>query len=142
MSNKLSNKLLVLYGGITVIVVALLLGWLSIPLIDILSDKIVGPFAELLPYDNSFIVILVSLCVCLSCLTSIISFMRITKHHIFSWRTSICSFGIGISIVLVWAFYRFVSNDWYFLPLFGTKVAIVDVLVLTLLIVLGYNSNV
>ena len=42
-----------------------------------------------------------------------------------------------MSLILVWAFYRFVSNKWYFLPLFGTKVAIVDVLVLTLLIVLG-----
>ena len=136
MSNKLSNKLLALSGGITVIVASLLLGWLIIPLIDILSDKIVGPFTELLPYENSFIVILVSLCVCLSCLALIVSFIRITNHHIFSWRTSICSLGVGISIVLVWGFYRFVSNNWYFLPLFGTRVAIVDVLVLTFAIVL------
>ena len=63
--------------------------------------------------------------------------IKLIKHHIFSWRTSLFGLVTGMSLILVWAFYRFVSNKWYFLPLFGTKVAIVDVLVLTLLIVLG-----
>ena len=116
---------------------SILLAWFLVPIVNVLSQKLISPFTDLLPYEDGIIVILISLCVCLACLTSIVFSIKLIKHHIFSWRTSLFGLVTGMSLILVWAFYRFVSNKWYFLPLFGTKVAIVDVLVLTLLIVLG-----
>lgn len=116
---------------------SLLLAWLLVPIIDVLSNKIIAPFTDLLPYENSMIVFVVSLCVCMACLTTIVFFIRIMNHHIFSWKTSLYGFGGGLSIVLVWGYYRFMSHNWYFLPLFNTSVAVVDVVVLTLMFVLA-----
>lgn len=137
MSENESGNKLTWRHGVLLSIGSILLAWLLVPIVDILSHKIISPFTDLLPYEDSIIVILVSLCVCLACLSSIVFFVKIIKHHIFSWRTSIFGLGAGVSIILVWAFYRLALHKWDFLPLFGTKVAIVDVLVVTLLIVLG-----
>jgi len=134
MRNKESNELLVWQNWLMFIVATILLGWLIIPLIDILSDKIVGPFTELLPYENKIIVNLVSICVCLICITFILFSIRMLKPTILSWRTTICIFSVGLSVIMVWGFDRFMSNKWYFLPLFDTNIAIVDVFILTLII--------
>lgn len=123
-----SKYLLILVGSI-------LLAWLLVPIIDLITNKIVGPFTELLPSGNNTIDYLVSMCVCIVCITIII-YIRKLKPAITNWRTAIYGVTIALSIILAWGFDRFISNKWHFLPLFGTSIAIVDVCILTLLIVL------
>lgn len=136
MNNKNSNRLLVLHGWLMFIVASILLGWLIIPLIDILCDKIVGPFTELLPYEDKIIINLVGICVCLVCITFILFTFRILEQVVLSWKTVISIFSVGLSVSLVWGFNRFMSNKWSFLPLFDSSIAIVDVFILTLFIAL------
>lgn len=123
-----SKYLLILVGSI-------LLAWLLIPIIDLITNKIIDPFTELLPSGNNTIDYLVSMCVCVVCIIIII-YIRKLKPAITNWRTSIYGLTIALSIILAWGFERFISNKWHFLPLFGTNVAIVDVCILTLFIIL------
>ncbi|PWL58642.1 MAG: hypothetical protein DBY35_12545 [Bacteroidales bacterium] len=118
-----------------ILVSSILLAWLLVPIIDLITNKIVGPFTELLPSGNNMIDYLVSMCVCIVCITIII-YIRKLKPAITNWITAIYGVTFALSIILAWGFDRFISNKWHFLPLFGTSVAIVDVCILTLFIVL------
>lgn len=118
-----------------ILVSSILLAWLLLPIIDLITNKIVGPFTELLPSGNNMIDYLVSMCVCIVCITIII-YIRKLKPAITNWITAIYGVTFALSIILAWGFDRFISNKWHFLSLFGTSVAIVDVCILTLFIVL------
>lgn len=118
-----------------IVVGSILLAWLLVPIIDLITNKIVSPFTELLPSGNNTIDYLVSMCVCIVCITIII-YIRKFKPAITNWITAIYGVTFALSIILAWGFDRFISNKWHFLPLFGTSVAIVDVCILTLFIVL------
>lgn len=118
-----------------ILVSSILLAWLLVPIIDLITNKIVGPFTELLPSGNNMIDYLVSMCVCIVCITIIISIRKL-KPAITNWITATYGVTFALSIILAWGFDRFISNKWHFLPLFGTSVAIVDVCIITLFIVL------
>lgn len=118
-----------------IVVGSILLAWLLVPVIDIIIYKIIGPFTELLPSGNNTIDYLVSMCVCVVCITIIIHIRKL-KSAITNWRTAVFGGTIALSIILVWGFDRFISDKWHFLPLFGTNVAIIDVCILTLFTVL------
>ena len=77
-----------------------------------------------------------SICVCLICITFIFLSIKVLKLAPLSWRTAICIFSVGLSVIIAWGFERLMSNKWYFLPLFDTNIAIVDVFILTLFIVM------
>lgn len=118
-----------------IVVGSILLTWLLVPIIDLMTYKIVSPFTKLLPSGNNTIDYLVSMCICVVYITIII-YIRKLKPAITNWRTAIYGVTIALSIILAWGFDRFISNKWHFLPLFGTSIAIVDVCILTLFIVL------
>lgn len=133
-----NNKLTILPSWskyLLIVVGSILFAWLLVPIIDLITNKIVGPFTELLPSGNNTIDDLVSMCICVVCITIII-YIRKLKPTITNWRTAIYGITIALSIILAWGFDRFISNKWHFLPLFGTSIAIVDVCILTLFIVL------
>lgn len=135
----MSNNILTILPSwskyLLIVVGSILLAWLLVPIIDLITYKIIGPFTELLPFGNDTIDYIVSMCVCVVCITIII-YIKKLKPDITSRRASICGITIALSIILAWGFNRFISNKWHFLPLFGTNVAIVDVCIFTLFIVL------
>lgn len=135
MSNNKPTILLSWPKYLLIVVGSILLTWLLIPVIDLITYKILSPFTELLPSGNNTIDYLVSTCICVVCITIIIYIIKL-KPAITNWRTAVYGETIALSIILAWGFDRFISNKWYFLPLFGTTIAIVDVCILTLFIVL------
>lgn len=62
------------------VILAIITAWLLVPVTDILTEKVIYPFSALLPYKEVFISIIVSFCVCLLCILSlIITFLRETR---------------------------------------------------------------
>lgn len=114
----------------------ILLAWLIIPLVDYLSAKVICPFTDALPYEDKMIVIIISVCMIMACIVSVIFIIRLPSRLLLSWRKSLCLIATAFAFILVWGFERFVSDNWSFLPLFNTNIALVDLLILSLFIAL------
>lgn len=72
----MSNNILTILPSwskyLLIVVGSILLAWLLVPIIDLITYKIIGPFTELLPFGNDTIDYIVSMCVCVVCITIII----------------------------------------------------------------------